>query len=465
MKFITLAFLAILASVNGEERETPLPEINENEKGPVTQADEIGSRSSLPVCIVGAGLSGLRVADNLKNKGYKVKLFEKEDRVGGKVNTFRKDGRVYNMGAAILSDYHIKTFEIIKNAKISWSIMETQYNGAYDFNSGFHTAIPYLDKDPETLAAFERYRQIRPRLNVDTGYLKASPELFVSTGEWLKSNNLLGLTKFTTIFLTAEGYGTLKSTPALYFIHLMDIIRDVTKPLYHIPSGIDAIPNYIANGKDITLNTEINKIDRHLYHSTITYTVGNKKATQSCRDVVIAFPPHTRDVNKLVSDLSREEKLVLDEVKTAKYGSIASAATNLPYLALSATLPFANPPYFGDGIPMVFFNQTNGAFVSYHWIEGEYDTPPTDSETKIFEDKVKSLFQRINPGSGSQPALHTKPWVYFPHVTVESLKNGFYKKFDSIQGKKGLYYATPLMTFELMESTINSADYLVEKFF
>jgi hypothetical protein len=472
--FTTLAFLASISAGDIKSRPVskmgypdinPSTLVNDIEVEAVAQAGEPKVSSFLPVCIVGAGLSGLTVADKLMNKGYKVKIFEKSDRVGGKVNTFRKDGRVYNMGAAILSDYHVKTFEIIRKANIPYEKMAVQHNGGYEYNSGSRIGFPYLDKDPETLAAFEKYRQIRPKLNVEPGHLSVNPELFVATAEWLKKNDLLGLAKFATIFLTTEGYGSLRTTPALYFIHLMDIVRDIKKPLYHIPTGIDAIPNFMAKDKDITLNSTITKIDRHGYYSTIRYTTRNRTKAQFCSSVVLAFPPHSNNVSNLVSNLSEEEKLILDEVKTTKYGSIASALTEIPFTAMSATLPPTNPPYLGDGIPMIFFNQTKGAFLSYHWIEGEYDQAPTKVDADIFESKLKEVFPKLNPGPGSQPALHTKTWEYFPHVTTESLKNGFYKKFDSIQGSKGLFYATPLMTFELMESTIDSAEYLVDKFF
>ncbi|KXN73878.1 hypothetical protein CONCODRAFT_3117 [Conidiobolus coronatus NRRL 28638] len=404
----------------------------------------------LPVCVVGTGLSGLTIADRLTQKGYNVKLFEKEDRVGGKVNTFRKDSQVYNMGAAILSEYHLKTFELLNSAGINYTQIDKSYSGGFDVNSGVHSKFDYYSKDRGTIGLIERYSEIRKRLNVDPGYLNASPELFETTTNWLKTNELEGLVKFASHFLTTQGYGNVNTTPALYFIQLMDIIGDVAKPLYHIPSGIDQLTNYMAKDKNVILNANITKIKRNGYFSTIKYTTNNRNRSQLCSNIVLAFPPHTKDVKNLVPDLSEEEKI-----------------TNLPYTGFyfSALLPPQNPPYMGDGIPMVFYNQTNEAFVSYHWIEGEYDTRPTDEESKMFENRVKSLFQKINPGPGSELALHAKSWTYFPHVTVESLKNGFYKKFDEIQGKKGLYYATPLLGFEIMESTITSAEYLAEKFF
>ncbi|KXN73883.1 hypothetical protein CONCODRAFT_3122, partial [Conidiobolus coronatus NRRL 28638] len=207
MKFISLVFLTLVSAKKCKSRTihnlgfddlNSFANVNGIEIESIIQDEEFSINSVFPVCIVGAGLSGLRTADNLKNKGYKVKIFEKEDRVGGKVDTFRKDGRVYNMGAAILSEYHVKTFEIIKKANISWSNMEVQHNGGYEYNFGSRIAFPYLDKDPETIAAFEKYSQIRPRLHAEPGYLSASSELFVTTAEWLKKNNLLGLSKFAT---------------------------------------------------------------------------------------------------------------------------------------------------------------------------------------------------------------------------------------------------------------------------
>lgn len=40
------------------------------------------------ICIVGAGISGLRCATILARKGLKVTIFEARDRVGGRVSVF-----------------------------------------------------------------------------------------------------------------------------------------------------------------------------------------------------------------------------------------------------------------------------------------------------------------------------------------------------------------------------------------
>ena len=56
--------------------------------------EKMSSSSSVPqkhdspsICIVGAGISGLRCADILLQKGFRVTIFEARDRIGGRVRS------------------------------------------------------------------------------------------------------------------------------------------------------------------------------------------------------------------------------------------------------------------------------------------------------------------------------------------------------------------------------------------
>ncbi len=102
-------------------------------------------------------------------------------------------------------------------------------------------------------------------------------------------------------------------------------------------------------------------------------------------------------------------------------------------------------------------------YTSYSWIRGDYNTMPSDYELRQMSTKIDQTIQKM---STAPKTLHKiKSSEYFPHAEPKSLKNGFYQKFDSIQGNKGLYYATTLLTFEKMNEALKMTESFVEKYF
>lgn len=54
---------------------------------------------------------------------------------------------------------------------------------------------------------------------------------------------------------------------------------------------------------------------------------------------------------------------------------------------------------------------------------------------------------------------------YFPHVGPQALRDGWYEKFNHVQGKDHTYFTSGLNSFELVEYTIRSAQDLVATYF
>ncbi|MFT5872312.1 MAG: phytoene desaturase [Clostridium sp.] len=54
------------------------------------------------VIIVGAGVGGLATAIRLLSSGYEVKIYEKEEKIGGKINIIEQDDFVFDLTASIL---------------------------------------------------------------------------------------------------------------------------------------------------------------------------------------------------------------------------------------------------------------------------------------------------------------------------------------------------------------------------
>ena len=53
------------------------------------------------VIIIGAGIGGLATALRLLKAGYEVVIYEKDLKVGGKVNQIKKDGYTFDLTATI----------------------------------------------------------------------------------------------------------------------------------------------------------------------------------------------------------------------------------------------------------------------------------------------------------------------------------------------------------------------------
>lgn len=76
--------------------------------------------------------------------------------------------------------------------------------------------------------------------------------------------------------------------------------------------------------------------------------------------------------------------------------------------------------------------------------------------------KLQDILKKIDKSSKTH---FFKTFQYFPHVTGSSIRNGFYKKFDEVQGNGGLYYANPILTFDQMTSVIEMGEKLADKYF
>jgi diapolycopene oxygenase len=59
------------------------------------------------ILVIGAGLGGLSAAISLRQAGYEVELFEKNDKIGGKLNVLKERGYTFDLGPSILTLPHI----------------------------------------------------------------------------------------------------------------------------------------------------------------------------------------------------------------------------------------------------------------------------------------------------------------------------------------------------------------------
>ena len=75
------------------------------------------------IAVIGAGVTGLAAAARLASQGNRVTIFEKNNRIGGRMSQFTKDGFTFDMGPSIVmipEVYRAVFEECGKILKIMW---------------------------------------------------------------------------------------------------------------------------------------------------------------------------------------------------------------------------------------------------------------------------------------------------------------------------------------------------------
>src|SRR4051794_18033764 len=83
---------------------------------PSIPSDERERRHLKPVAIIGAGITGLTAAFYLKRKGVPVTVYEASGRVGGVIQSLRKDGYLAEFGPNTLLETSPKISQLVRDA-------------------------------------------------------------------------------------------------------------------------------------------------------------------------------------------------------------------------------------------------------------------------------------------------------------------------------------------------------------
>ncbi|KAF5343109.1 hypothetical protein D9758_016007 [Tetrapyrgos nigripes] len=478
---------------------------------PIVSAAPTAS-DSLPICIVGAGPTGLTVAHELEAKKIPIFIFEKQSEVGGKCQTFYDgpNGSIAHPLGAILivNSSYTSTFPIVKSSGIRFQPSPGDLTGGKSFeypplnNSNFagndvkvtKTPSPTPDQISAINAEVQKYNQywqntFAPKYS-KLRYTGGIPkELTVPFGQWLSDNGYQILPTVVSDGLTTFGYGDLSDTPAIYMLQYFtpDILA------YFAGSNNANVVDFhkvmlayarTISGKIMT-GVTVSNIDRSSSHPVITYVpqAQNHASTppqkQSCSSIVLAFPPvlsalqPTPDASfpSLNMTLTSAEKSVFSRVSITSYYSGAISLPSIPYPYV-----FTQTPAESLAQPVLLFKLSSSSDVAniYSW-----GNSTGGNSTAIARGLMKKTLGAINFGSATSNSSKTtkaspltekavqafQGWDYFPHFDSGDLAAGIYDQFNALQGQHNTYWASGLNGFETVEFAVRAGKDLVESFF
>ena len=117
------------------------------------------------VVVVGSGLAGLSAGHRLRERGWKVTVFESLDRVGGRVLSESQDGFVFDVGPVIVTDQCTEYMKLVRDVGLSDQVVDcaSEMGVVKDrLNGKINWARIDLDDDAEDAAHYitpsERFR-------------------------------------------------------------------------------------------------------------------------------------------------------------------------------------------------------------------------------------------------------------------------------------------------------------------
>ncbi|KAH6615223.1 hypothetical protein C7974DRAFT_61288 [Boeremia exigua] len=445
-----------------------------------------------PVCIIGAGPSGLAAAGKLEEKGIKAMIFDKQEEVGGKCQAWYDEQDIFHpLGAAFFSNAtYTETIKILNTTNVtseSFALAGAREMFRYNYTNGAIEANPALI--PQFLASLSaeipRYVTLwnqRFRPYSVPNYKNGTPDEFtVSGSQWFRQNNFTALPILLVNPVALYGYGDINIVPALYILQYFtpDILTAFIG--LHEVYYMDFHKMFVQYSESQLCNTpiktsaEVRCIDRSGKNPVIKYTEPcdnfYKWRKQECSSIIFAFPPNIENLERAGLDMTEEEYDVFANVSTIQYYSSA-VEIGLPfgvsYIANTSS-PARPPPNDGEPVAVLRLNQQSNVSVAWSW--GPYEFQTEEAARRLLIESMSDINKDPrNATALPEPFTDSnvkafRKWDYFPHFDSQPLRDGAYDKLNRLQGHKKSYWASGLSGMEIVELAVRGGQDVVESYF
>jgi len=284
------------------------------------------------IAIIGAGVSGLVAAINLEKAGYSPIIYDKKDRVGGRVQTDYIDGEVFDKGFQVL----LPNYPAVQKY-LNLELLHLKYfsSGAFVFKKDYRSKLGDPSRDFDLLfpTLFSSLASISDKFKI----LKLSRKLSKKSFENIFNSDSQTTLEYLKNFGFSEKVIENFFRPFYAGIFLEDSLRtssrmfEFTFKLFSnakagIPEkGIQAIPNQLAN--------KLKKTTFH-FNTTIESVINNEIKFIDGKSTQVDFVIIATDPSKLIPNLNNQKS---DWKKVDNlYFEVKNRVINLPMIGLVA---------------------------------------------------------------------------------------------------------------------------------
>jgi len=404
------------------------------------------------VAIIGGGSAGTYTAIRLLQNNKSVAVVEKQDRLGGHVNTYvdPQTGATFDYGVIGFDNISVVT-NYFSHLGIGLQplVFKTGIQEFANFLNG--SIIPASDLPSETDQGTALYEFGQLELQypwLDLGFELPNPvpaELLIPYGQFLQENGLQALNFISFVIL--EGLGNILAQPTLYVMKYFPSVS-VNNYLFggELTSATDdnqALYNSALAkiGSSAFLSSHVLAIERDAFSVKVLINTPSGPKLIIAQELVIAIPPKIENLESIGLDLTPTETSLFSQFNNSYYWDMVISNSGIPdNVSINNWDPSA--PLGIPALPGIYeFGSTGipGLHVSY------YSSPYALTNEEVKEDVLATL-ARITTANG-YPTNGTPEFVEFHNhqpflltVCTEAIQNGFYNQVNALQGTKNTWW-------------------------
>ena len=410
--------------------------------------------------IIGCGISGLYIGNKLSSIGQNVVLFDKRERIGGRIISIsNKKGDIYDVGAVKIPTDQVRINKLIKKLNLENDKILINENIKYVSDN---TDFDYKKNISKLLA------------KVKKSHIDTNSKCGEQIAEELFDNN------FASNLINSSGYNS--NFEKMNFSAYIKYKGDPNRKYYILKNGLSQICNKLREQGNLKINLESTLIaykyskETHLF--TITIEHNNKLKQYKSRGLILAIPQEglqnlfkTNKFNKKPIILERNKRHYKTEQEYIE--PLLSSVISNNYMRIFATYPHNKQVWFNN-LPDIhtprtirkvlpYNNETGIIQVSY--TDGRYATMWNNrllSDGKNMYKYIHSELQKLYSLNSIPKAIEYSShyWshgvhYWLPNINIEETHNKLLKPFDYPMFICGEAYSTYQAW---MEGALETAD-------